>query len=60
MKEMTQAEHAALHTKMHMVLDSLVAHYITSTKKLLTESSILDLINWSFLQTEEPDHNHDD
>lgn len=48
-------EHKRIHIEMHLKLDELVSDYIAHTKKSLTDTSILDLMIWSYSQTLKPD-----
>lgn len=51
---MTKKEHTDKHIKLHQKLDELIADYISCTNKTLSESSIMDLIQWSYEQTRNP------
>ena len=46
--------HKEKHVLLHRHFDELIADYMSHTKKLFSESSIMDLINWSYKQTEKP------
>lgn len=50
--KMTDEEHLKRHIELHKMFDELTADYIKNTDKSLTESSIMDLIHWSFEQTQ--------
>lgn len=52
---MTEKEHKRRHIKLHRELDELVADYISCTEKSLSKSFILDLIEWSYQQTKNPE-----
>ncbi len=54
-KELSLQEHINRHKKLHENLDELVADFITHTKGRPSTSTIMDLIEWSFIQTEKPD-----
>lgn len=56
---MTKIEHKEIHIKLHKALDSLVGDYITHTGERLSNSSILDLIHWSYEQTRNPTESDD-
>jgi len=51
---MTKEEHIKRHAELHGCLDELVADFIAYRGKGLSESSIIDLIQWSFQQTINP------
>ncbi len=53
---MTRNEHIQQHIILHNCLDELCADFIENTNKLLSKTSILDLLRWSNKQTEEVDH----
>jgi hypothetical protein len=44
-------KHRQRHIVLHSYLDEIVADYMTSTKKLASESTIMDLLKWSQEQT---------
>ena len=48
--------HKERHIELHKMLDELIADYITNTKGMPSQNTILDLMQWSHKQTEEPDH----
>ncbi len=52
---MTTKEHIKVHQKLHESLDELFADFITHGHGRTT-NTILDLINWSHMQTIQPDH----
>ncbi len=45
------AEHRKRHEQLHKALDELVADYIGETKGLPSNTTILELINWSHEKT---------
>lgn len=47
----TKEEHRERHIILHKMLDELLADYIMETKKTLSETSILQLMKWSYEQT---------
>ncbi len=55
---MTPEQHKRRHQALHAALDELFADYITHhpNQREFTAMPILKLINWSFKQTETPDH----
>ena len=58
---MTRDEHIQRHLELHRSLDELVADFIIHNNESLSNTSILDLIYWSFKQTTNPsDETHGD
>jgi len=53
-KEMTPFEHKERHVFLHKCLDELVADYIAKTGKRLSNSTIMELVQWSHDQTIKP------
>ena len=51
---MTKEEHIKIHKELHTNLDKLTADYIASTGKGLEETSVMELIKWSYQQTINP------
>ena len=51
---MTKEEHKQRHIKLHENLDELIGDYISQTKKMLSKTTIMELIEWSHQQTIEP------
>jgi len=51
---MTPEEHKQRHIELHKALDELLADFITHTKKLPSETSLTELIKWSYEQTQNP------
>lgn len=51
---MTPQEHKDRHIALHRSLDELLADYITHTGKLLNQTTAMDLIEWSYKQTQNP------
>jgi len=51
---MTREEHIARHHELHRRLDELVADFIRHTDRLPSQTSVMDLIQWSFEQTKNP------
>jgi hypothetical protein len=47
--------HIERHKYLHSHLDELVADMIINTKKSLSKTSVMELIEWSHKQTENPD-----
>jgi hypothetical protein len=52
---MDTTEHRARHILLHKRLDELLADFIRHTKKLPSQTSIMDLMEWSHRQTVEPE-----
>lgn len=57
---MTPEEHKARHIELHRSLDELFADFIDkgvrSGEVEFTQRPIMDLIQWSYRQTQSPDH----
>lgn len=51
---MTKEEHRKEHEKLHESLDLLMADYISHTKKRLSNSTLMELMQWSHQQTLDP------
>ncbi len=51
---MAPEEHKSRHIELHKCLDELAADFCRQTGKLPSLASIMDLIQWSHGQTEEP------
>ena len=51
---MTKAEHIEKHKALHRSFDELMADFISHTDKLPSQTSIMDLMKWSFEQTQNP------
>ena len=47
-------EHKQRHRQLHCNLDELLADYIHQTGKLLSETTVLDLVRWSAQQMDNP------
>lgn len=52
--ELTEGEHRLRHKQLHKSLDELSADFINHTGKLLSETTIMELMIWSFEQTKNP------
>ena len=52
---MTKSEHIEAHKRLHRLLDELIADFIFHSGKLLSRTTILDLMIWSHKQTSTPD-----
>ena len=53
-KELTFQTHRLRHEKLHNHLDELLADWITHTGKRPSESTVRELLEWSFQQTIQP------
>lgn len=51
---MNHEDHRQRHIELHKSLDELVADWIGHTEGLPSSSSILELLNWSYSQTQNP------
>ena len=52
---MTDEEsHKKRHIELHQYLDELVADFINHTEKRPSETSVMELMSWSFEQTKIP------
>lgn len=47
---MTKQRHLDLHKFLHQKLDEIVADYIQHTKRLPCNSTVMELMNWSYSQ----------
>lgn len=47
-------DHKERHILLHKMLDELASDYISHTEKLLRETTVLELLQWSYQQTIEP------
>ena len=50
---MNEKEHIELHKELHKKLDELVADFIYHTGKIPSKMKIIDLMEWSYEQTQE-------
>ena len=51
---MTREEHIQAHKELHLQLDLLVADFIATTRRMPSETSVMELIEWSHEQTSNP------
>ena len=56
----TKEEHLERHKELHRELDELLADYVYHTKKLFSESTIMELMEWSHQQTQNPTEIYDE
>ena len=54
MWKMKKGEHKKRHEKLHKALDELVADFICNVGKLPDKTFIIELMDWSFEQTQNP------
>ena len=54
MTAMTREEHIRRHQELHKSLDELVADFITHTTGLPSQTSLLDFMQWSCTQCNDP------
>jgi hypothetical protein len=45
-------EHRKIHIELHKKLDELLADFINETKKLPSKTTIMELMEWSYKQTQ--------
>ena len=57
---MNKELHRKRHVRLHYCLDELVADWVTHTDGLPSKNTVLDLIKWSHVQTEDPTGPHGD
>lgn len=48
---MSEVEHKKRHIKLHRNFDELVADFVAQTGRLISETTIMDLMRWSHEQT---------
>lgn len=51
---MTREEHKARHELLHKHFDELMADFIGDTGSLPSETNLLELMEWSYTQTQNP------
>jgi hypothetical protein len=51
---MTRKEHQKVHQELHNKLDELVADFINHTKKFPSSATVLELMQWSAEQIDNP------
>lgn len=52
---MTKEEHRERHIKLHKALDELMADFASHTRRGFTDTSVMELMQWSYKQTQDPD-----
>ena len=53
--EINKEDHKKRHIELHESLDELVSDFINHTESMPTETTVLDLLKWAYLQTINPD-----
>ncbi len=54
LEEAAQQKHKERHEMLHKIFDELAADFINQTGKRLSNSTCLELLQWSFEQTKHP------
>ena len=54
LKDKKKEEHLQRHLELHNMLDELSADFIRHTNKLPSNSTMMELMTWSFEQTKNP------
>lgn len=57
---MTRQEHIDRHVMLHQRLDELIADFIAHTTALPSQTTVLELMQWSHGQTQDPTEHQDD
>ena len=52
---MNKKDHIKRHIELHKSLDELIADFILHTQKLLSETTVMELMEWTHEQTINPD-----
>ena len=52
--QLTEDEHRQRHIELHQALDELVADWIQHKRQLLSQTTIMELVDWSHAQTITP------
>lgn len=52
---MTEAFHRERHRQLHRALDELIADFIDKTGKMPSDTTVMELMEWSHRQTLKPD-----
>ena len=59
-KKMNKEAHRQRHIELHTRLDELVADFIFHTGKSLEDTSVMELIGWSYCQKIKPQEGRDE
>jgi len=51
---MTEKEHKIRHLELHRAPDELAADFMHHTQKLPSETTVVELMKWSYEQTQNP------
>jgi hypothetical protein len=51
---MTPEEHKKRHQELHKALDELAADFMSQTGRLVSQTTVMELIQWSYHQTIRP------
>lgn len=51
---MTQKKHKEIHEKFHRNLDEMMAEFIMQTGKLPSKTSLMEFVEWSYAQMQNP------
>jgi hypothetical protein len=55
---MTKRQHMQVHKRLHIALDRLVADWIAETNCFPSKMTVLELLHWSKVQTQNPSDKH--
>lgn len=59
-KKLTKAQHKKRHVMLHQCLDELAADYMRHTGFLVSNTSVMQLMEWSCLQMQNPTEHKED
>ena len=51
---MNKKDHKKRHKELHKALDELMSDFMGHTRKLISETSLKELMHWSYEQTKNP------
>ena len=54
MNEISEQEHKERHVELHKKLDELLADFIEQTGKTPSHTTVMELLQWSYEQTQTP------
>ena len=52
---MTKEQHITTHKELHKYFDELIADFIDHTDRLPSETTVMELMEWSWRQCNKPD-----
>lgn len=55
MPEITEEEHIERHKVLHKCFDELLADFIDKAGRTLSQTNLIELVEWSYQQTFKPD-----